>query len=170
MECLLKLSKGDIELIIATEGYTIAENRLYCMAKAYREGFSHLLFIDDDMVFDEDVLDRLLSHKKEIVGVVYHSRRLEKTTTLVLENGKVLHSDDIPKGMIKCSHVGTGIMLIDLKVVEKIAEPWFYFSTNPNGSTNIGEDAWFCSQARKAGFTIWCDPSIKVGHLGDFLY
>ena len=69
-------SKHDFNFVIATEGYTISENRAYIVAQALKNKSDYLLFIDDDMVFDSDTLDRLLSCKKDIVGVVYHSRKL----------------------------------------------------------------------------------------------
>jgi GT2 family glycosyltransferase len=30
----------------------------------------------------------------------------------------------------------------------------------------IGEDFLFCDRAREAGFEVWVDPTIKLGHMG----
>ena len=163
-------SNFDFSIIVATEGYTIAENRIYCAVQAIKNECDYLLFIDDDMTFPPDLIDRLLAHKKDVVGVVYHSRNLKTNTTVVLEDGQVLHSGNIPKEMMKCQHVGTGIMLIKTDVFGKIEEPWFKFLTYPNGVTLMGEDAYFCKQAREKGIEIWCDPTLEIGHIGDYIY
>lgn len=173
-EALLRLvdfskDKYDFFFTFPSEGYTIAENRLYIAIQALKRKCSHLLFIDDDMVFEPNTLDRLLSHQKDIVGVVYHSRQLEDNTTVVLEDGTILKKD-FPQELMKCKHVGAGVMLVDLSILKELDEPWFKFATYPNGSTLIGEDSWFCSQARKKGFEVWCDPTLSVGHIGDFSY
>lgn len=156
--------------VIATEGYTISENRNYIATHAINNGCTHLLFIDDDMVFPPDTLERLLNHQKEIVGVVYHSRKFPPEPTVVLENGSVLKSENIPKEPMKCQHVGTGIMLIDLNVFKKIDRPWFTTETHETGWTLVGEDAFFCTQARNKGIEVWCDPTLDIKHIGDFLY
>jgi GT2 family glycosyltransferase len=156
-------------IIIATEGYTISENRNYLSVQAIKAGCTHLLFIDDDMVFPPDTLKRLLSHQKEIVGVVYHSRMFPPTPVVVTEEGQTVKVDGL-EPLIKCGHVGGGVMLIDLEVFKKIERPWFTTKTHENGFTIMGEDAWFCSQARKAGYTIWCDTTLQIGHLGEFIY
>jgi hypothetical protein len=61
-------------------------------------------------------------------------------------------------------------MLIDLSIVPDLDQPWFHFATYPSGQTMIGEDAWFCQQARAKGYEVWADPTIDIGHIGDFIY
>ena len=34
----------------------------------------------------------------------------------------------------------------------------------------IGEDFLFCDRARDAGFEVWVDPTIKLGHIGVMEY
>jgi len=173
MACLLEMIVNggyDFHIVIAEHGYTIAENRLYCAAQAVQNKSDYLLYIDDDMTFPPETLEQLLSNKKEIVGVVASPRMITDNTTVALLDGKVLKKEDIPKELFEVSHVGTGVMLIDTKVFEKIEQPYFQFTTYPNGMTLDGEDAWFCKQARKAGLNIYCDPTLSIGHLGDYLY
>src|SRR3990167_763046 len=73
---LIQNTKHTIEVIIATQGYTISENRNYLAAQAIKGNYTHLLMIDDDMIFPHNTLDQLLDDKKDIVGVVAHSRTL----------------------------------------------------------------------------------------------
>ena len=173
MQSLLELVhySSDIELfpIIATEGYTIAENRSYILAQAVKNGCDYLFFIDDDMVFPPNTLEQLLSHKKEVIGVPYYSRKLPRESVVVYEDGTEVKGE-LPDDLFKCQHVGTGIMLIDLSIIKDLERPYFFMQTHEVGFTIMGEDAWFCQQVRKAGHKIWCDPNLEIKHIGDYVY
>jgi len=165
---MVVFSKHIFHFVIATEGYTIAENRAYITTQALKNKSDYLLFCDDDMVFPPDTLERLLAHKKDVIGVASHSRCLPLKTTVQLLDGTV--SAEFPKELLEVKQVGTGIMLIDIKVFEKIDKPYFNTKSHENGFTLMGEDAWFCSQAKQAGFHIYCDGSLKIGHVGDYIF
>ena len=144
-----------------------ARNKL--VDKAIRSGCTHILFIDSDMQFEEDAINKLIAHKKEIVGGLYYKRQLPKTPNFMIEqDGKLLIPDEIPESITKVFMVGTGFMLIDLKVFEKITPPWFFFGVVNNKM--LGEDTFFCYQAKKAGIDVWLDPNIKLSHIGDYAY
>jgi hypothetical protein len=34
----------------------------------------------------------------------------------------------------------------------------------------IGEDVNFCKRANEMGLEVWCDPTIRIGHIGEYLY
>lgn len=168
---MITYSDYEYYFVIATEGYTISENRAYCVAQARQNNCTHLLFIDDDMIFPKDTLEKLINHQKEIIGVVYHSRKFPPEPVVVLENGKVVKEKDLKsKELLKCQHIGAGIMLIDLNVFNKIDKPYFNTETHESGFTLMGEDAWMCRQARKKGIDIYCDPQIHIKHIGNHNY
>lgn len=179
MANLIADTKHEIVPILADKGYTIAENRNYSVVEAMKEGCSHLLFIDDDMVFPEYTLDTLLEANKEIVGVNSHSRILPLSSTVgqLDENGNYKepdkHSDwemKMPTELFEAFFVGTGVMLIDMKVFTKIDKPWFKFEANDNGMITLGEDAWFCKKCRERGIKVWCEPTLTIGHIGSYEY
>src|SRR4030042_4961696 len=79
MQCLLELidyskNKYDLNIIVAEEGFTVAENRNYIAVQAINLKSDYLLLIDDDMTFPPDTLEKLLANDKDICGVAYHSR------------------------------------------------------------------------------------------------
>ena len=34
----------------------------------------------------------------------------------------------------------------------------------------VGEDVMFFNDIRKLGYDVWCDPSLKLGHIGSKVY
>lgn len=170
----------DWHILFATRGYTVAENRNYSVVQAQRNGSEYLLFVDDDMTFSENTLEKLLTLKKDIVGVNSYSRvwPLSSTVGLMDRNGNYKHPNKYPSWEMKIPDepfqaffVGCGICLIDMKVFEKLKKPYFAFETYKSGGlkgmVSNGEDGVFCREAKKAGYEVWVDPTIKVGHLGE---
>jgi len=172
-ECLMKMVEFTPHKIIpfvASEGYTIAENRNCLAARAIRSGATHMMFIDDDMVFPEDTIMRLLAHNKDIMGVKYQPRQVSSNHATGMFKTNI-EPDQIPTDRIyPCDGVGTGIMLINLDVFKKIERPWFDFITHEVGMIITGEDFYFCYKAKDAGCEVWADPTLQIGHIGDFTY
>lgn len=169
----------DFHILVANRGYHIGENRNYCVVQAQRNQSDYLFFVDDDMTFEKDTLQRLLGVNKEVIGVNSYSRCLPLSSTVGLmdKDGNYMHPDKhsaiemkIPDGLFKCYFVGTGIMLIDMKVFDKIEKPYFSFTSDENGMIVHGEDGSFCASVKKAGMDIWCDSTIKAGHIGEYIY
>ena len=182
--CLLELvnhsKELDFHILVAEKGYTIAENRNYCVVQAQKNGSDYLIFIDDDMTFPADTLKKLLAHGREVVGVNSYSRVLPLSSTVGMmdKNGKYMHPDyhmpyemKTPEELFKAYFVGCGVCLIDMKVFEKIKKPYFEFTTYKTGElkgmVEHGEDGNFCRKVKEAGMEVWCDPTIPIGHLGE---
>lgn len=138
--------------------------------EAHERKMTHLLFVDSDMSFKGDTLGKLMARKKDIIGVNYNHRSLPLMSTVRVrtKDGKHMQVAEIPDKLFECDAVATGCMLIDMKVFEKIEKPWFFYKDDD--VLPIGEDIWFCIQAKKAGFKIWCDPTIPVTHVGEYEY
>lgn len=175
-ECLLKLvAHGgyDFHIVVASEGYTIAENRNYIATQAINNVSEYLLMTDDDMVFEPDLLDNLIAVDKPIVGVAYHPRTETGEIIKYLDETHAvrLEQTDDPKYKVpfKCYATGTGIILIKCEIFHKLPRPWFDFEWLPTGQCKTGEDWYFCILAGKHGFETWTEPRAKVGHLGDII-
>jgi hypothetical protein len=90
-------------------------------------------------------------------------QRLDKTHIITLKGKE-------SKELFECRAVGTGIMLIKTSIFLKIPRPWFKMRTARTGMTLEGEDWYFCKKARKAGFSVWCDPTLECGHIGETIF
>jgi hypothetical protein len=124
-------------------------------------GASHLLFIDDDMLVPANIVSVLLGLKKDIVSPLFY--RSGPAPCVFRENGSeeletwLDHPTDAP---FECAAVGTGCMLIEVRVLRALDAPRFYYER-----THYSMDVNFCRDARAAGFEVWCDPRLRVKQL-----
>ena len=79
---LLNMLKGMDYEPLFKEGPNQPLNREIIAETAIMLNCSHLLFVDSDMVFDKDALNRLLKRDKDIIGVHYNMRRFPLQTTV----------------------------------------------------------------------------------------
>ena len=90
-------------------------------------------------------------------------------------NGGVMNHETIDsiskrKKPFTVDYTGFGWLLIKKGVFEhnEIKYPWFAPKMQVFESGEVqdmcGEDVSFCLDAKEAGFEIWCDPRVRVGH------
>ena len=60
-------------------------------------------------------------------------------------------------------------MLIKTGVFKKLTYPYFEAFQDKDGLHHT-EDVEFCKRANEAGFEVYCDPTIKMGHVGTTSY
>jgi hypothetical protein len=162
---LVKLIRRHPDLKFAAPlGIYIANLRNQAVTLARAAGASHLLFIDSDMRFPEDTLDRLLAAEKDIVASNCVMRTMPEWWVARKDGANV--SSVGQRGLEEVDSVGCGVMLITLSAFDRLPSPWF--STPFNGSDHTGEDVFFCQLARRAGFTVWIDHDLSqaVRHTG----
>lgn len=157
--------------VLSQTGCYIQDNRISIVKMAQKLGSTHLLFVDADMKFDAGIIENLLKRGKEIIGADYNYRKLPQeriAQSRDVENKIIWEEHE--NGLIECAYVGTGMMLIDMKVFDNIPEPWFVVEHYKDGTLKWGEDVWFCKEARNAGYKIWLDTTLKVKHIGEYEY
>jgi len=131
---------------------------------AVDRGFTHLMMIDSDHVFDKDLIHTLLLYKKDIVGVRAYRRCAPHYPCIFVKDQKMKETDAMTfvdahdMGLMVTDAVGFGAVLINVDVLKKMTYPYFYF-------TNTGEDFNFCRDARNLGFKIHVDTDIEIGHV-----
>jgi len=127
--------------------------------------YTHLLFVDDDMVFPSETLEKLLSHDKDIVGVQSFKRReMYEPCVYTLKESK--YYPILVNSFIDVDAIGTGILLIKTEVFKKVKFPWFE-TVYDKDKTHWSVDFMFCRKAKKEGYKLYCDPDIEIGHIGD---
>lgn len=161
-----------VAISFQTGGYK-PHNMNQLVKEAQRLGATHLLNMDSDMIIPPDALDKLLKADKDIVGAKYMARGEGYSTLKFEKDGQYVpvNPDDFPKELFECAAVGLGFTLINMRVFEKLPKPYFYtYEKSDDREDFATEDIVFCQDARKAGFSVWCDPSIEVGHIGQYIY
>src|SRR5512146_3211807 len=104
-------------------GIYIAALRQQAVTLARQAGASHLLFIDADMRFPEDTLDRLIAHDKDVVCAKYVQRTFPDWW--VARTGGASISSVGRSGLESVDSVGCGVMLIRLSPFDYLPRPWF---------------------------------------------
>ena len=171
--------KKNIDLNVYTsQGTLIFDQRNSLVRTAVEEKCDYILFIDADMRFPKTTLERLLAHKKDIIGVNATTRMMPPKPTArniqINEDGSVdwleIFSNK-EKGIGKVDAIGCGVMLIKTSCLKDIPKPYFYFEQLLKGKL-LGEDIYFCIKAKDAGIDTWVDHdlSMEIGHVGSYTY
>lgn len=145
----------------------------------------YLLFIDSDINFEPEDIFRLMAWgsdpKKGIVAAVPRTRSETKTYIANLDYDENHELTMNGMGLVRAERVATAFMLVRREVFTTLVEEhpeWAYYDKKSDrmlsclfdfqltGEGYIGEDFLFCDRAREAGFEVWIDPSITLGHMG----
>ncbi|MHC1696448.1 MAG: glycosyltransferase family 2 protein [Eubacteriales bacterium] len=135
--------------------------------------FTHVFFLDSDMVPPRDIIPQLLAHDKDIVsGAAYMRKPPYKPCfyeKLSLGEGNEIQCEpmlEYPHGLVKVEGVGMACALIRTKVFTSIYEAGYpCFFPVPG----YGEDLGFCLRARKCGYDLFVDTTLQVGHIGSVI-
>lgn len=163
-------------LLLQVGGY-VDVNRNKIVASALKMGSTHVMFIDADMMFPDNGVKQLLDLDKDIVGANYNVRLdpsakvLSGPTVKMLVDGEVVSmtTKDFPTELFKCYALATGFMMINTNVFKKLEAPYFEATIDKN-EQHTTEDIAFCKRANEAGIEVYCDPTIKMGHIGSYQY
>ena len=149
----------------------LAYNRNLLREKVLREDYGYFINIDQDVLPPKDIIQRMLKHNKKIVtGIYYNPWTKDNKTKLIAtiwrqhpKNPKKMINvrEGIVQGnnFIKIDYCGSGCLLIHKDVLEKIK---FRYDLNIGNGV---DDVFFCIDAKKYGFEIYADTSIKCKHL-----
>lgn len=159
-----KLDRDGVDCDVCFKGGTLVYNaREALAAEAINGGYTHVLWLDADMVFNPDVFDKLYSHGKPFVTGVYKSRHAPYKSCIF----KTLEPDErveqFPDDLFEVEACGFGIILTETQMLYDVWKERGYMFLP---SAEYGEDLAFCDRARQKGYTLYCDPSVRAGHIG----
>ena len=161
-----------------TVGTLVHEARNQLAKQAVDNGFDRVLWLDSDMVFNGDLMERLsadMDEGREFVTGLYFKRKPPFTPTIYsdcgmyMENGQMIPKAtkivDYPKEQIfpiKACGFGGCMMTVDLieRVGAKYGAPF-------NLVPGFGEDLSFCMRVEDLGVEMFCDSRVKLGHIGN---
>lgn len=174
--CLSLRPVGDVKFTM-TESSLIYDARNRLADRAIEEGFDRILWLDSDMVFEPDLMERLsarLDEGYEMVCGLYFSRR-EPVTPIIFKACGAKQVDgnpepfaevyfDYPKDQFfQVAACGFGAVMMTTELARKVKEKYGMPFAPVLG---FGEDLSFCCKATQSGSKMFCDSTIKLGHVG----
>lgn len=131
-------------------------------AEAIGGGFTHILWLDSDMVFGPDVLDRLAAHHLPMVCGVYCSRRPPYRLCAFRSLVPVSVADISGGGVVEIAGCGFGCVLMEAGVIESVLSRCGSAFTP---TRQFGEDLAFCVRVHDCGGRMYCDCGVRIGHI-----
>lgn len=164
-----RLEADNVDFDVEFKGGTLVYVGRDALAKrAISDGYSHILWLDADMVFTEDLFDDLMDSHKDIITGIAHSRRAPYPScvfTEVYPNAKVFDGE-YPSDVFEIAGCGMACCLMNVDVLRAI---WERHETCFFPSSKLGEDLAFCQRATEGGWKIYADPHVQVGHVGQMV-
>ena len=161
-DCVLSMLSGSL----------IYESRNKLAKQAITQQADYIMWLDSDMIFPKDTLTRMIQHMEdgyEIVSGLYFRRAAPFSPVLFKsykEEENIIvwdHYDEYPKdSMFEIAACGFGCVMVKTEVLLDLAlnyQNWFM------PYKNCGEDMSFCYRAKELGHKIYCDSTIKCGHV-----
>ncbi len=170
-------------------GYSaIDQGRNQMATDAMADGFDETMWIDSDVGFDPDDVDKLRRHNVPIACGIYPQKGRRVLACHVLPGTeKLIFGDE--GGLTEILYAGTGFLLVRREAYETIHQklqlplcnerfggrpmvPYFQPMSHPDatGHWYLAEDFSFCQRARQAGFKIHADTSVRLLHFGNYGY
>jgi Methyltransferase domain len=154
---------------------------------ALREGFEEILWIDSDIIFEPDDVEKLRGHQLPIVSGVY-AKKGPRQFACQFPPGTEKVVFGKAGGLHPLLFAGFGFMLTRRAVYETIQAkvpmplcnqrfgpaiyPFFQPMSIPDGEGlwYLSEDYAFCERARQSGFAIMADTTIRLWHVGSYRF
>ena len=158
------------------KGYDCARARNEIAKLALKHDFDYVLMIDSDVSVPKDTVVKLLECETDIALGWYYKKRTKTDQTVIYDFGK----DYTDKNMIygetlwkvnnpfEIKGGGLGIALVNVNVFKKMPYPYFKYIIYDN-DTVLSEDLYFCTESRKYGMNIKCNPNVKGNHIYEVL-
>jgi hypothetical protein len=123
--------------IVNLEGSMITKQRNDLVEHARKMGADYILFLDTDLVFEPNILIRLLRHDKDVVGATYNKRVPPYETLGKLKGDRP--SDEVLRagGLREAELLPGGCMLVRMSVYDRLAWPFYHESYQWDGDSGI---------------------------------
>lgn len=162
----------EVVMHLQSNSSLLSAARQNALDSAIKDSCTHLLMLDDDMVFPGDVVDTFVSRDVDFIAANYVTKGLDSKPTAMGDGGKRVHSLG-KTGVEEVGWVGLGCCLLRLSdAVKAIKRPHFECVWLEETQTYLGEDFYFAEKLRFGDVKLWVDHDVsqKIGHVGDYTY
>ena len=176
VSCIMNLEREPQDEFRLMTGSLVYNARTHLVNDALKDGFTHVLFVDSDMTFPSDTLNRLIEHGVDVCTAICYGRHFPFAPCAymsVRKGGKnktgittpIEVSDTMPE-LFQIDGCGSAMILVKTDVYKKMLEKygeWY------EPKWNLGEDLAFTERLKGLGIPIWCDSTIQIGHIGQLI-
>ena len=161
-----RLDVDGIEYVVDMRtGSLVYDAREHLASRARLENFSHVLWLDSDMVFPDDIFEKLKSHGKDYVTGICHARRKPYLSAVFakLEPDAIrYHRTTYPDNLFQIAGSGFACVLTSVQMLRDIKHNSgiLFLPT-----LAFGEDLAFCVRAKDAGYDLYADPKVRIKHV-----
>lgn len=178
-----KMSNYEV-VFVTIKGASVEHSKSIAYRKFLESDCTHFFNVDADIFFffeGVSPIDLLIEQDKDIVSGIYVYKREPCLPThrpidlqdIYEREGKFPENYKfvIPNELHEIMFSAGGCMMIKREVIEKLINKYQV----PNlpmihKGEYLSEDFAFSPRCRREGYKIWAFPTIKLGHLGQFLY
>lgn len=152
-------------------GTVLSNQRQSLVHDALEYDPDYIMWLDSDMTFPANTVDRLISRHKDVVCAAY-SKRIKPFHATAFESIDPVIPVKITTGVVPVRYAGMGCMLVKAHVYKQIDPPYFPLKWHEQSQSWHGEDMGFCDVLHKNNIEVFCDLdlSLAVGHVGNKEY
>lgn len=148
-----------------------ARGRNLAIQAAMDNHCTHILFIDDDMAYRPNSLNKLLAHDKDIVSGLYLGKKYPHPPVifdLASEDGSCLPMYLLSEPeLVPIVAAGFGFLLVKMSVFDKLEKP--YVRLGELDPAEWCDDIGFFNRVRAAEIESYCDLTTQIGHMGTMI-
>jgi len=162
MNLVKKGTETDVRL---RPGTSVHIGREYLAEAAVTEGVTHVLWIDSDMTFQPDIVDDLLWSGKDMVCGAFVSRRppFSPCVYTSIEKGDIRRVEKFGTEPFRVAGCGFAMVLTSVELLSAVHDRFgTCFEMN---DLYFSEDLAFCQRVNALGREIWCEPTVRPGHI-----
>ena len=151
-------------------GMQVDQARNLLAKYAVENDFDRILWLDSDMTFSPDIMERLsadLDAGWDVVCGIFFKRKfpVEPVVYKELSKDTITPYWEYPQNSVfPVAGFGFGAVMMKTEVLLDLEEPPF------DHLDGLGEDYSFCARMQRKGRKIACDSRVKVGHIGAIIY
>jgi hypothetical protein len=168
----------DIELkVLMNTSSSLPRVRTDLAQSALAWGAEWMLWLDSDMLFPPDTLERLLAFGLDVVGANYPRRMPPHVGTATVQSGTDLAPCETTLAKAQAGQpeqvltLGFGALLMNARVFEGLDRPWFQI-VDDGADGFVGEDMHFLHKLSQHGFVPHVDHALSwdIGHVGERVF
>ena len=161
------------------DGCSLVHKARNCLVSEFlNSDCTHFFQIDGDLSWDAETFIKfcILGAKHDVLCGAYPKKDDKACFFMAPLEQRIVANE---YGCVELKQIATGFSITQRRVIEALAEkaPKIRFDHDGPKKPRVfrcdiddeeerGEDMAFCADVRDAGFQIWLDPNVTIGHVG----